>query len=403
MLECCKKKIGIGEKMIALIGIKKNVSIEVREALAIEDKNILQRLLESFREVVLLTTCNRTEIYINTDLPKEESLNIIFKELQWSEILKKHIFYIEEDRAYNHLFKLCCGFHSKIVGEDQILGQVKNSYSKSLVVHGAKGVLGRLFQETIACGKDFRKKTKLFEIPVSSSSITSSILIKHKCKKVMIIGYGEVGKLVLKYLDGHSLDKIYLAVRNVSKIVEDIPQNVEVIDVKDKNKYLSLIDGIVSCTNSKEILLYKKDLEKVNKDIIIIDLAFPRDVEEGVGALNIDHISFLDDENKELRKKRMYDNKFIIEEHLEKFNIWNKTRVLSPLISEIKKNGNTVVNERFTTFHNKCCAIEDEELSKRLIKSTSDYYINRAIELLKEEALKGSDEECQRIIKKIFL
>lgn len=103
------------------------------------------------------------------------------------------------------MFEVCSGFHSKILGEDQILGQVKDAYEEALEFKAVSLELHRLFQEAITCGKRFRKEAKLFEIPVSSSSIVVSEAIKRECTKFMVLGYGEVGQLVMKYLLSHKI------------------------------------------------------------------------------------------------------------------------------------------------------------------------------------------------------
>ena len=207
--------------MISLMGIRRDIPIQIREAFTIKKKRkneILNELMKYFDEVIILTTCNRTEIYVDSKLNKEEVIDVIFKTIGWNDELKLFIFYVEEEKAYRHLFRLACGYHSRIVGEDQILGQIKNVYIESLEEGTCSGELGRLFQEGITCGKKFRTEAKLFEIPVSSISVAISIMLKEKCKKVMVIGYGEIGRLAVKYLLSHKVENIYLVVREPGKI-----------------------------------------------------------------------------------------------------------------------------------------------------------------------------------------
>ena len=117
--------------MIQLLGIKKNTGVEIREKLSLSSKKkkeYTKELLNHFEEVVILSTCNRTEIYYNGSLKGEDSIYKIFEILEWDIILKDNCFYLEEKDTVKHLMEVVCGFHSKILGEDQILGQTKEAY-----------------------------------------------------------------------------------------------------------------------------------------------------------------------------------------------------------------------------------------------------------------------------------
>lgn len=392
--------------MIKLIGLKKNCSIHIREKFAIgvnKNKDIIVKLLEFFEEAIVISTCNRTEIYFNDLGNNEEALEKIFNVLELEDYLKEYVFLVEDNEVYNHLFKVACGYHSKIFGEDQILGQIKNGYDNSLKVNGANKDLGRLFQTALTCGKRFRREAKLYEIPISSASIVVNKIVNERCKNVMVIGYGEVGKRVVKYLKSHKISNIYLAVRNLEK-VKDVA-GVNIINVNDKDYYIKYMDCIVSCTSSSEVIIGLDNIRLHRENLLVFDMSIPRDIDvrisklKGIKLYNIDSISRIDDNNKILRRERMNKYKYIIHEYLYEYKQWIKLRGLSPSINEIKSYGDKISNRRINTYSRKK---EYDELVDTLIKSTSKVYINRAIEVLKEEALKGSEDECLRIIKMIF-
>jgi glutamyl-tRNA reductase len=117
--------------MIGLIGIRKNTPLDIREKFIIKPKKYeeyINELLKEMKEVVILATCNRTEIYFNASFNEEELLKKIFDIFNWDYDYKQYIFITTSKDVYRHLFEVCCGFHSKILGEDQILGQIKNVY-----------------------------------------------------------------------------------------------------------------------------------------------------------------------------------------------------------------------------------------------------------------------------------
>lgn len=398
--------------MLGIIGIKKDVAINIREKLTIKQskkKNILNKLLNIFKEVVIINTCNRTEIYFNHSYYNEEILKEVFEILQWDKELIPHIFCSEGDKAYKHLFKLVCGYHSRILGEDQILGQIKDGYAEAIEAKTVSLELGRLFQDAIACGKDFRTEAKLYEIPVSSVSVVINKIIREKCTKVMVIGYGEIGCLAVKYLLSHKIEEIYLVVRNPEKVVGLEDTRVKIITFIERSLYYKEIDSIISCTSAPHSVILKKDMENIQNKLLIFDMAVPRDVEAEVASIdkismfNIDEISIIDDENKALRVERMNMYKYKIDEYIYEFKNWLSIREVTPIIKDLKLAGANIYNNRLHTYENKRKGEEDNELVEMLLKSTSDAYINRAIDVLKEEKLIGCEDECLRIIKKIFL
>ena len=397
--------------MIGLIGIRKNTPLDIREKFIIKPKKYeeyINDLLSEMEEVVILATCNRTEIYFNASFNEEELLKKVFDIFNWDYYYKQYIFITTCEDVYRHLFEVCCGFHSKILGEDQILGQIKNVYEESLNIKAVTLELHRLFQEAITCGKRFRKEAKLFEIPVSSSSIVVNEAISNGCTKFMVLGYGEVGKLVVKYLLSHGAKLIYLVVRN-NKLKDEIhDERIKIIGFEEKNNYIDEVECLIGCTSAPHAVVIKSDINEKGNKLVIYDLSVPRDVEKEVAMLertevyNIDTISRINDKNKKLRKEKMEENRHIMTKYLKEYEEWLKLRSMAPTIKKLKTIGNEISEKRIQTFSHKSNSEKDINLANKLIKSTSDFYINRAIEAIKEETLKGCGEECMKIIEKIF-
>ncbi|MDO4535271.1 MAG: glutamyl-tRNA reductase [Clostridium perfringens] len=401
--------------MILLLGIKKNTDLDVRAKFAIapsRQRSLVKKLNEDFNEAVIVSTCNRTEIYVNADDSLESNYIIhkIFEDLQWDyEKLSPFIFLSKEDDTIYHLMEVICGFHSRILGEDQILGQIKDSYILAKEENTIGQELQKLFEEALSCGKKFRTQCKIFEVPVSSVSISIAEALEHNAKNFMVLGYGEMGKLAVKYILGHDIEKLYIVVRN-KLVVNDLDdQRVSVINFAEKNDFLNKVDAVISCTAATHTLINKEDIKEEGKDIYIFDLAVPRDVDSNVSKIDrvklydLDYISSIDDRNKAVRKERMEKFRYIIDEKIDEYNEWLNSRKLSPIIIKLKMAGDETYLERAKTFTNKSKGKEDLKLAKTLIKSASHTYINRAIEVLKEESLNGRQEECLEIINKIFL
>ena len=398
--------------MLGLIGIRKNVDIKTRERLAItlsKQSKAIKELNKVYEEVVIISTCNRTEIYISGFLESEDEIRNIFEILDWDISLLKYTFYLQGADVAKHLLEVVCGFHSKILGEDQILGQVKLAYELSLEHKAVHTKLLRLFEDAISCGKRFRTESKLYEIPVSASSIAVNEVEKFGAKSVMVLGYGEIGGLVVKYVLGSKFNEVFIVVRNKSKVSDLKDERVKVLDFNEYREVINNVDAIISCTSAPHIVIKDGYINVEGKEIMLIDLALPRDIDENlsenkrVTLLDIDTISKLDDNNKKLRNEKMNDYRFLVYEYLNEYKNWLSIREVTYYIHEMKTKGNTVVESRVKSFEHKCKDKRDIDLATTLIKSTSDYYINRAVKLLKEEKLKGREEECLNILKQIFM
>lgn len=398
--------------MLGLIGIRKNVDINIRERLAIalsKQSKAVKELNKLYEEVVIISTCNRTEIYISGCLESEEDIRKIFEVLDWDISLLEYTFYLEGISVAKHLLEVVCGFHSKILGEDQILGQIKLAYELSLENKAIHTKLLRLFEEAISCGKKFRTESKLYEIPVSASSIAVKEVEEFGASSIMVLGYGTIGSLVVKYALGSKFNKVFIVVRNKGKVPDLKDDRVEILDFNEYKDVINEVDAVISCTAAPHVVIKNDYINNNGKEIMLIDLALPRDIEESlaenerVTLLDIDTISKLDVDNKKLRNEKMNEYKFLVDEYLNEYKNWLNIREVTYYIHEMKNTGNSVIESRVKSFEHKCKDKRDIELATTLIKSTSDYYVNRAIKLLKEEKLKGRENECLNILKQIFM
>ncbi|MBU3143523.1 glutamyl-tRNA reductase [Clostridium sp. CF012] len=391
--------------MIQLIGLKHDVKIEIREKLSIIPKRqekCLEALLNICEEAVILSTCNRTEIYFKS---KDEDIIRIFEALNWDKTLVKCVFNYKEEKAIQHLMEVVCGFDSLLLGEDQILGQVRDAYEAAKGSKTTEKELQRLFENAIACGKEFRTKSKIGDIPVSSSSMVVKQAIRGGHKNFMILGYGGVGELTSKYILEGEMDLLYIAVRDTQKVNIEDPR-VKIVPFKDIHKYYEEVDCVISCTSAPHTVVHLKELPK--KHLLLFDLAVPRDIEEIVSenplyeVYDIDKLRDIHDDNFKRREASMNNNRYIVDKSVKEYIDWKTTKELSLFIKRIKRNGENIYKERLDTFKHKKETKDNEKLAEILLKSTSNAYLNRAIEVLKEEHLKGRSKECVDIISRIF-
>ncbi len=395
--------------MIQVIGINHKIEVKIREKLSIIPKRMessLKSLLQICDEAVIVSTCNRTEVYVNAENNGSDFVESIFDALNWEKKYINSIYYHLDEGSVEHLFRVVCGFDSMLLGEDQILGQIKEAYDISLKSNAVKSELSRLFQTVVTCGKEFRCQTELCKIPISLSSLVVREAIKRGAKSFMLLGFGEIGRLAAEYITAQNYHKLYIAVRNTD-VVDIIDHKVIPIPFTEKSIHYEDVDCIISCTSAPHPVVHKSELPNKRK-LLIFDMAVPRDVEslvydmENVIIYDTDGIGKLKDVSLQKRTSIMEQNKYLIDEYINEYSSWKKVKELSPFIQKIKECGDLVYEQRFNTFVNKKHSKDNEKLAKTLLKSTSNAYVNKAIEVLKEEHLKGRGEECQKILERIF-
>lgn len=323
----------------------KTADIETIETVAKEVKLLFHEFMEKFhvQEYIEVATCNREEYYIHSDLcPCDSNLlnsqneNII---IEW------------DDDAIKHLFKTSSGLESMIVGENQILGQIRDAKNKSIEEGHCGKVLEILFTKAIHLGQSVRKKTKINRGSVSVGSaavdLAESVLDNLKCKKVLVIGAGKMGTLVAKALSQKNLRAIFVANRTYYKAVELAKElNGEAILFNDLDPALATADVVISATGSPHTILKRDRLESAipkerRESVIMIDISNPRDIDEeveelGIRLFNMDDLRGIANQNKKTREKEAREAETIINEEFQLLKKSFKTLEVESLISNIR-------------------------------------------------------------------
>jgi len=382
---------------LVIAGINHNTAnVALREKVAFPPEVVAVAIkqlnaLENVEEVVIVSTCNRTELYLSLDLIKNpdnvdlrvveeleqhENLNEIqamiinwlghFHQLDNDEIHSCSYFHWQEN-VVRHLMKVCCGLDSMVLGEPQILGQIKSSFavSKELDVIGVN--LGKVFQEAFSVAKEVRTDTAIGENPVSVAyaavTLAERIFSDLPSLSALLIGAGRTIELVARHLSEKGLNTIVVANRTLERAVE-LGSKFEGHGVllSDIPEQLPLADIVVSSTNSQLPLLGKGAVEKASKQrrhkpMLLIDLAVPRDIEAEVGDVpdaylySIDDIRSVIDDNVKSRNEAAAQAQLIIDRGVDDYQ--RHVRSL-----------NAVGTLR--AFRNKAEAIRTQEMDKAL-------------------------------------
>jgi len=331
--------------LIAL-GLNHNTApVEVREKLAFASDALEEALRNlcarpGVEEAAILSTCNRTELYCaQTALDKELVAEWVsgFHGLDL-ETLRPYLYVHQDCEAVRHMLRVASGLDSMVLGEPQILGQVKDAYQKATAAETAGKLLSRLFQHTFAVAKQVRTDTAIGSSPISVAfaavSLAHQIYSNLEQLTALLIGAGETIELVARHLHQHGIGRIVVANRTVERALALAGEfNGYAIALGDIPIHLAEADIVVSSTASPLPILGKGTVEKAlkmrkHRPFFMVDLAVPRDIEPQVGELDDVYLYTVDDlravieDNLKSRREAAQQAEEIIDLHVDEFQGW---------------------------------------------------------------------------------
>jgi len=408
--------------MIGVLGINHNTaSLDIRERFSISDIEIAEfgeLILQKteITETVILSTCNRTEIYY---YHKKSCIKKTDKQLknlihQYKGVEEDYSFYFythSNNDAVNHLFGVTSGIDSMVIGEGQIVNQVKEAYVLCTNLALTDAVLMRLFQKSFETGKKVRRTTNIQKGASSVSFVAVDKCIKLsgdlKDKKVFIIGTGKTSRLVLEKLKKQGVSKFLFSNRtfdSAQKFAEK--NNGFAVEFEDFKNYLNDYDIILTATGAGKVLIDKNDVNGKNKQVFI-DLAVPRNIDHNItehancSLITIDSLQADLEHTTSKRIKSKKDASSIIDQMANEYFTWLENRALRPVIKSITENMQKIHQTEIEA--SKGCYSEDiyqavDEYAGRLTKK----YIRTLIKNLKEINENGNAAHSLKTINDLF-
>lgn len=382
----------------------KIADIETMETTAKDLKELFNKFKEEFdmQEYVEIDTCNRNEYYIHTELCNYEHGYLKSK--------NENIIIHYDDTAMIHLFRMASGLESMIIGEDQILGQIKHAKKKSLTENHCGKILETLFTKSIHVGQVVRQKTKINRGSVSIGSAAVDLAEENigdlEGKHVLVIGAGKMGTLVAKALAEKDLKAIFVANRTYYRAVrlaEELDGKAILID--ELSQCLPSADVIISATGAPHSILNKNKIENFidnenSSQIIMIDIANPRDIEEdvkeiGVKLFNIDDLRGIADKNRKMRENEVKEAENIIDEEFKLLKNSFKLMEIEGLLGDIRLSMEDI---RMQEAQKATAKLADVEGSVKIIDNMSKSLVNKIFHDISTNIKKAAEDEDHEII-----
>jgi len=414
--------------MIGLIGISyKTSSLDVREKFSLSKEEIIpfSELLQNetgISDIVVLSTCNRTEIYFSQS--KNEfhlAAKLVYRALKKLKGIEQkywHLFYSHaNERAVTHLFEVASGIDSMIIGEDQIIGQIKEAYVYCTEAALTDAVLMRLFQKSFEASKRVRTETK---IKMGSTSVSSAAV--QKCaslftdlfgKRVLLIGAGETGSLVLQSLNKNGVQKLTVTNRTPEKAFKLAARhNCVPLPYEQVANHLYLYDIVIVATGSPiplvtlEMAEQSVNIRKGNHQVFV-DISVPRNIEQEVEKLDAVTLFTIDDlqsavnTNMEKRKESVSTANEIIKEIVDDYCEWLASRSLRPAIKTITSNMSKITKGELSEY-NKVNSVEIQKAINDFSEHLTQKYTRLFIKNLKELTANGKNGDSLEIVNGLF-
>ncbi|PXF55040.1 MAG: glutamyl-tRNA reductase [Deltaproteobacteria bacterium] len=378
--------LGLNRPQIVLLGVNHNTApVEVRERLSLSGSNTpalrLFADLPCCEEVVFLSTCNRVEVLVSTNRLDEvrESIKKLWLDRgkMDSNTLQGALYEYHGMSAIRHLFRVASSLDSMVVGEPQILGQLKDAYRMASEAKTAGMVLNRLLHKAFSVAKRIRTETRIASYAVSISyaavELAKKIFGDLAGKNGMLIGAGEMAELAAQHLIAGGADKLVVANRTLSRAVE-LSRSLggSAISLEEVGDALVDADIVISSTGAPGIILSKDQVKRIMRPrrhrlLFFIDIAVPRDIDPKVNDIDnvylydIDDLKGVIEFNKAEREKEASKADRMVEAEVIKFMAWMESLNVVPVIQHIQEKAEAVRQKEILRSHKVIESLNDEQ------------------------------------------
>ncbi|MFC5700534.1 glutamyl-tRNA reductase [Cohnella faecalis] len=415
---------------LIVVGLNyRTAPVEVREKFALSDSDMpaaLKGLKQTpgILEGVIVATCNRTEIYAVVD--RQQLCGHFIRSFmeQWFKLPRQqfnpHLYMYEDDRAVEHLFSVTCGLDSMILGETQILGQVRDAFLLAQEERATGTMFNRLFKQAVTLAKRAHSETSIGEKAVSVSyaavELGKRIFGRFDDKTVMILGAGKMSELTAQHLHANGAKKVLVVNRTVARAEElAVKFQGTALGLEEALDRLNETDIIISSTGAQRFVLDRKTVEaamarRKKKPLFLIDIAVPRDIDPACGDIpnvflyDIDDLEGIVETNLSQRRKEasIIEDMIVVEQ--EAYRQWFATLGVSPLIRALQEKAAAVHENTMESLFRKLPELDERQAKviRKLTKSIVTQVIHDPILRIKELAAEKRGDEAMSLFVDLF-
>ncbi len=419
---------------IVLVGLNHtSAPVCLREKLAINGAN-LHSALEQLRrangrgvmlyEGVVLSTCNRTEVYATCDEAENGYLSLIeflcLNRQLASEEFSAALYRKRDSEAARHLIRVACGLDSMVMGEPQVLGQVTAAYQAALAGRSCGAVLSALFQHAIRAGKRAHSETAISRhavtVPSVAATLAEQIAGSLQGRVVLVMGAGEMGELAVRTMISRGASSIIVANRTYDRALALARElGGEAMTFERQVEALIRADIVITATDAPHVILTRSKVAQAmahrpERPLVIVDIAVPRDTEpavaeiDGVYLFDIDDLQSVADENLEARLRELPRVEAIANQETEAFMCWFETLEVVPTISDFRQWAEKVKAAELEKALRRLGRLDEREreVVRVLAHRLMNKFLHQPTVRLKQQALEGQGHHYANAIRELF-
>lgn len=396
------------------VGINyKNANQDVRDKVSFTDNQKIDFMQKAsdrgVEQCMVLSTCNRSEVFFLAE--KADVIRTLYEETFSAMETSSYLDCRSGDEALCYLFRVAAGLESMVLGEDQILGQVKDAFELAQTLGHTGKELNKVVREAVTCAKKMKTELKISEKPLSVSYVGIQQLkdvFGIAGKKALVIGSGKTAVLALRYLYEYEIAAVTVCSRTFAharELLEEFP-GIEIVPYEKRYEKMKDCDIVVSATASPHLVV-KAECVEIDRSMAFLDLASPRDVDPAIAdaalLLNLDSLDRIVEHNYQEREALVQQGQSMIDEALAETKEWLNATGVDATIESLQQKCDEIVSDSYEYLNRKLdLSAREQKIVKKILKASLRRLLREPILEMKQIESKEQQEEYQKVVRQLF-
>ncbi len=396
----------------------KNAPLAIRDKTSFTERKkeiFFQRAKEiGIEQGMVLSTCNRSEVYyIYEKEEQNKQVQKIYMEMFPEVDLTLYMTGLFGKEAIAYLFRVAAGLESLVLGEDQILGQVKDALDDARTMGYSGKELNKIVRDAVTCAKRIKTEWKISEKPLSVSSVGVRKLEESfgiAGKRVLVIGSGKTAVLALKYIYEYPVESVTVCSRtygHARQLREEFPE-IRIVSYEERYRVMAECEIVVSATRSPHLVVRREEFCPARK-MGFLDLAAPRDVdmafaeEEQVTLINLDTLQEIVEENWRERERLVEESMVLIEQGVEETEEWVFQSRMDDTIESLQQQCKVIVEDSFAYLNRRMeLKPREQKMLRKVLNASLQRMLREPIQQIKRSGTKEEQEEVREAVRRLF-